>query len=64
MEETVEELNTMCTVESTGEIFDCHLTLLPNVGQRLQIGKRTFYVTEAHDSVSPQFKFVITLRRG
>lgn len=63
MEETKEEeLNCMC-IGPDGEIFDVHLNDLPNVGQRLQLGKRSFYVSEAHESASPKFKYVITLRR-
>lgn len=58
-----EELNCMC-IGPDGEIFDCYLNNLPSVGQRLQLGKRSFYVTEAHESASPQFLYVITLRRG
>lgn len=63
MEETKEELNTMA-IGPDGEIFDTYLDNLPSVNQRLQIGKRSFYVTEAHESASPQFKYVVTLRRG
>ena len=62
MEETKEKLNCMC-IGPDGEIFDTYLTELPHVNQRLQLGNRSFYVSEAHNSASPQFKYIITLRR-
>lgn len=64
-EETKQEevqVLSMC-IDPTGEIFDTYLETLPVVGHRLQIGKRNFMVTESHESMVPEFKFVVTLGR-
>ena len=63
MSEEIKELKSMI-IGPDGEIFDEYLVELPRIGQRLQLDKRSFYVTEAHESASPQFKYVITLSRG
>lgn len=56
------QILSMC-IDPTGLIFDTYLETLPVVGQRLQIDKRNFMVTESHESMVPEFKFVVTLGR-
>lgn len=56
------QILSMC-IAPDGTIFDTYLETLPVIGQRLQIGKRNFMVTESHESMVSEFKFIVTLGR-